>query len=102
MKTYGYAYLQLSGYVHLTCTDPEVFDWIYAEVRKLIPSARMSVWAQYLSDEPCSVKLDKLQGKDVEVRNWIMKTLCLHGWEPFWFVWAGYDYHPLVFRRESE
>jgi hypothetical protein len=78
MKSYRYAHLQYStSGVSLSSTDPQVLDWILAELKKVIPDYRVA------GKSEDGFSIDKLQYGDHEAGWWILKQLCLQGWKPF-------------------
>ena len=87
MKSYKYVLLHFSDWgVLLHSTDSQVLDWILAELKKVITNFRMSAGPKdpkLPSGETYYLHIDKLQGKDRQVGWWILKQLCLQGWEPF-------------------
>ena len=84
MKSYRYAelYITLEHGVNLCSTDSQVLDWILAELKKVKTGFRASV-DKLPSGEEYSLRIDRLGSKDLEVGWWILKQLCLQGWEPF-------------------
>jgi hypothetical protein len=71
--------------VFLSSTDPDVLDWVFDDVQKFIPTATLfRDWRGVLpSGETYSYTIQKLKGTDRDVAWWIVKQLCLQGWEPF-------------------
>jgi hypothetical protein len=90
MKSYKYAELDFGAYgVHLRSTDSQVLDWILAELKKVITDFRvladrdLIIPSNLPSGEKYLLCIDKLRDKDKQVGWWILKQLCLQGWEPF-------------------
>jgi hypothetical protein len=71
--------------VFLSSTDSDVMDWAFAEVQKYIPTAALfRDWrGVLLSGETYAYTMHKLEGRDRDVAWWIVKELCLQGWETF-------------------
>lgn len=71
--------------VYWVCSDPVVFDWVLAELTRILPGCgvRKSVPKQPFV-APFKTTIGKLGGSDgYNVAWWIMKQLCEKGWEPF-------------------
>lgn len=93
MESYEYTLVQFTGYgIDLRSTHSGVLDWILGELKKLI-AFRMSREDQLPSGETFRCYIDRFEGKRVvgeknmHICWWIVKQLCLQGWEPF----AGED-----------
>jgi hypothetical protein len=100
MKAYKYLSIstRVRGYsvaIWLESTDSQVLNWILAEVRKFYPSSWMKQRDKLPSGEVYSVEISKLKDDDCAVHWWIVKQLCLQGWEPFAApdVHDGYIHH---------
>ena len=90
MKSYKYAQLDFGAYgVYLRSTDSQVLDWILAELKKVITDFQVSAGPNLIipsnlpSGEKYLLHIVKLRDKDNQVGWWILKQLCLQGWEPF-------------------
>lgn len=104
MKSYRYAHLKFSYFkgVYLYSTDSQVLDWTLAELKKVITNFRVSesVRDTLPSGEKCCFHIDELRDRDYEVGWWILKQLCLQGWEPF-AVHEGTTYFNYHLRLEG-
>jgi hypothetical protein len=83
-----YKYLELTcdpGGVVVLHADTELWEWIVTEVKKYIPACQAHSLRGYTfpSGEAWGYRLHGLQGRDYHVAHWILKQLCLQGWEPF-------------------
>ena len=81
---YAYTYVSGSGGTerfYLESTLPDVLDWVLAELKKLEPRCRIAESSRLPSGELCAVWVTKLNGLGVAI--WVIKELCLKGWEPF-------------------
>ncbi len=81
---YTRVYWTESG-VFLSSTDSQVMDSVFEEVKGFIPGATLfKNWRGVLpTGETYTYTMQKLQGRDGDVAWWIVKQLCLQGWEPF-------------------
>lgn len=85
MKTYKIFDVYVNdGVVYIHCTDPDTLKTIICEVKQYVPSMRSSEGAYRAS-------LDKLQGRERQVKWWIMQQLCLKGWEPFGVTYSSFE-----------
>ena len=83
MGSSGFAQIEWCGSgVTLYCTDSEVFESVLEELKRLVPSCRVQK-NELISGEIYWCWISKLRGQDMGVGFWIMKQLCLQGWEPF-------------------
>lgn len=86
MKRNGYTRVNWTeAGVFLSSTDSHVMDWVLDEVKKWLPTMTLfRDWRGELpSGETYTYTMQKLQGRDRDVAWWIVKQLCLQGWEPF-------------------
>jgi len=85
MTNYGYACVfWTQGGVTLYCTDPQMLESIFTELKKLVPSCKRAAEAFKLaSGEVLGYSVHRLQGQDNLIFLWVVKQLCLQGWEPF-------------------
>jgi hypothetical protein len=81
-----------SHWVSLESTDSQVLDGILAEVRKFFPFCRGQV-AELPSGEWYNLDIHRLRGKGLAVYWWVVKQLCLQGWEPFAVGKETHCYH---------
>lgn len=63
----------------LQSTHPEVLDWIFAEVKRWVPSAHMR--EDRLYKPAYGITIDRLQGKDEEVGRRIVTFLSDNGFK---------------------
>lgn len=84
MGSSGFAQISWGeGYVDLSCTDSEVLESVLEELEKLVPSYRVEKTESF-SGEIYWCRIDKIRHQEVwDVGFWVMKQLCLQGWEPF-------------------
>jgi len=89
MKSYKYLRIctggGYTGGIQLVSTDSQVLDWIFAEVRKFFPGCAVRNKKELPSGETFACNIHRLKDRDWEVCWWIIKQLCLQGWEPFAF-----------------
>ena len=92
MKTYKYAHIYEYAttdcdWLRLLSTDPQVLNWVLAELKKLVPSCRVEWEAKDVSGETyeCMIKDLKVNRQKVsnQVKWWVIRELCKQGWEPF-------------------
>jgi len=75
-------YFSDSHGVAVECTDSEAIESVLDELKKLVPSCRVRK-AETISGETYHWGISKLRDQDWAVAFWIIKQLCLQGWEPF-------------------
>jgi len=92
VKKCGYArvWWSTSG-VWLYCTESGVVDWILSELRKIVPTLKVSI-AELPSGDPYFWAISRLKGQDTIIGYWVIKQLCEQGWEPF-AVQSDQDIH---------
>jgi hypothetical protein len=66
----------------LYLTDPETRDWISANLKRFFPSLKI-VYKSDFSGEAYFCQIENVKDKGPEIHYWILKQLCLKGWEPF-------------------
>ena len=102
MGSSGFAQIYwCSSGVTLYCTDSEVFESVLEELKKLIPSCRVHSKTELISGEIYHCEIDKLKGQDKKVGVWVMKQLCLQGWEPFESGDIGANVNCVKLRRSA-
>lgn len=82
MKKYRYVRVNSIRPV-VTTTDPSILDWLYDEVKKLIPNCATKNELHDLMGERIGFSFHRLEDKDSKVARWILKLLCENGFEPF-------------------
>jgi len=91
MKTYKYAHIEQFAsdcdWLRLNSTDPQVLNWVLAELKKLVPSCRVDWEGKDVSGETyaCQINGLKVNREKVssQVKWWVIRELCKQGWEPF-------------------
>jgi hypothetical protein len=84
MGSYALASVSASNEgVRLWSTDWGTLDRITDELKKFIPRYSIKEERNLLSGEIYFYWIANLQNRDYEVGAWIVKQLCLQGWEPF-------------------
>jgi len=69
-----------------------VLNWIFAEVQKFYPYSQIKRRSELSSGEIYGVVIGKLD-YEWSVHWWIVKQLCLQGWEPFAVGKEAHRYH---------
>ena len=87
MKSYKYLNVSydtelFAKWVILGSTDSQVLDWISAEAQKLYPSSQVRK-DKLPSGEVYGVFISEIGYDAIVLYWWILKQLCLKGWEPF-------------------
>ena len=77
--------------VRLESTDEATVRQMAAEVKELIPSCRVQEGKRLPSGEAYTIKVDRLGEGAVDVAWWMLKELCLDGWEPLG-AWQPFDW----------
>jgi hypothetical protein len=92
MASYKYLSLELGvNFISVQSTDPEVVEQLLAELRKLISfQVRALDWSKLPSGEPSVWHLDKFKERAYPAHCWMVKQLCLQGWEPFAIEWIAH------------
>ena len=102
MGSYRYARVRpMSEHVCLESTDSEMLERILAEVKKLIPSCSVRDKRELPSGELYFYVIYNLRGKGWSVATWIVKQLCLQGWEPFAIRETDYELVHIHFRYKG-
>ena len=86
MTTYGYMQISSSWTskgIGVRSTDSETLDWIIAEVPKLINISHAKVAKETVYGELTQYHINNLSSSDMQIEWWIIKQMCLRGWEPF-------------------
>jgi hypothetical protein len=89
MRKYGYAVVSYSTYrVNLMATVSQVLDWVLDELKKFGPSQEIEYKIEsklaLSPDETYQVEIACSKAEDgVLIGWWVIKQLCLQGWEPF-------------------
>lgn len=79
MRSFKYLRLHFSGFgIFVRCTDQTATEGIVNEVRKIMPSCETGT-----NSKLGLTWLKRLQNRDMEIGNWVVRQLCLQGWEPF-------------------
>lgn len=96
----SYKYLSVSslweiGKLDLVSTDSQVLDWFLAELQKVFPTCSVrDEYGKFPSGEKCSCCIDWPKGESWVAglaHLWVVKQLCLQGWEPFAVHHSGGD-----------
>lgn len=87
MPNYAYAEVTLglkwgARAVRLESTDDGTVQQMAAEVKELIPSCRVQQGERLPSGEAYNIKVDRLNDRAVDAAWWMLRKLCLDGWEP--------------------
>ena len=96
MPSHAYAEVTLglkrgSMGVTLESTDDSVVRQMAAEAKELIPSCRVVHGDRLPGGKAYKVTVHKLQDKDADVAWWMIRKLCLDGWEPLG-GWLPFDW----------
>ena len=101
MARYAYTHIEwdedFGGYIMLESTDPQVIDMFHIQVKQLVPNCQLAAWIPWPggdcqptgdpTGEAWWARADKVwKGDRVHAEAlgfWIVKQLCLEGWEPF-------------------
>jgi hypothetical protein len=78
MKKYKYVKVKFTT---VWSTDPSIVNWIYDEIKKIIPTCAVREERYDLTGEKIGFELHKLQNKDNQVADWILRLLCENGFE---------------------
>ena len=62
--------------------DSETQDWISANLKKFFPSLKI-VRKSDFSGEAYLYQIENIKDKGPDIHYWILKQLCVKGWEPF-------------------
>ena len=83
MSIYQYAriYATESG-IYFDCTNVNYIRDVQNLAQELFPTCNISTCI-ILQDEPYRLRIDKLEGHDLELGHLLVKFLCKKGWEPF-------------------
>jgi len=65
----------------LESTDPQTVNWLLSEIKQTIPKFKIKELVE-LPSGPCRVYVEKIPW-DYSLWTWVVKQLCLKGWEPF-------------------
>lgn len=84
MNKFDYAnlYNDSTG-ISFYCTDASEIEWFLGELRKFVPSSNVAKRHLDIAGSLCFCKVDRLAGKDSEVKQWLLRQLGIRAWESF-------------------
>jgi hypothetical protein len=84
-----YAYTEIavglkrgSRAIRLESTDRDTVEQMVAELVKLVPSSRVRPGEPLPSGQAYSMRVERLGGRAADIAWWVLRWLCLDGWEP--------------------
>ena len=90
MEPHEYAVIYRAGGVRFECTNPKVIDEVLSELMPVLaknrirnPKVEFSATGIFLSGQRVSVRISRLNDKDIGVMWWILNYLLQRGWEIF-------------------
>jgi hypothetical protein len=84
MEHYDFAVINyhVEGKLVFFCTDPSEIDTMLSQLKPLFPKLYLAEKNNLPSGEMYFCKIKGLSYRDLDVSWWLIKQLCLRGWEP--------------------